>query len=104
MIEIKCPFSGKEKTVLELIASGYSHLTLNNDSFALKESSNYYYQVQGEMAIKNCDLCHFVVWTPYDIQIIPVHFNSSFWENELLPKLQSFFNTHIKPKLLTTLT
>lgn len=53
VIEIKCPSRGKEMTVNELIDSGYEHLTRCSDgSIELKESSPYFCQIQGEMAIK----------------------------------------------------
>lgn len=101
VIEIKCPSRGKEMTVNELIDSGYEHLTRCSDgSIELKESSPYFCQIQGEMAIKKCSMCHFVVWTPIDIEIISVPFNEPFWTGELLPKLKLFFNKFIRPELL----
>lgn len=79
VIEIKCPFSGREKKVDELVYSGYEHLTkLDNGQFVLNEQSSYYCQVQGEMAITGCKLCHLVVWTPLDMQIITEQFNDVF--------------------------
>lgn len=102
VLEIKCPFSGANKTVQELFDNGYSHLTKINDTWQLSRSSHYFCQVQGEMAIKKCSLCHFVVWTLRDIVIIPVEFDREFWENELLPKLLSYFHQHVKPALLST--
>jgi hypothetical protein len=101
ILEIKCPFSGKDKTIAELVSSGYKHLLdEGNGKWQLKKSSHYYSQVQGEMAIKHCSNCHFVVWTPLDMAIIAVQFDENFWLHQLLPKLKSFFALHIEPKLL----
>lgn len=100
VLKIKCPFRAQSKTVLELVNTGYNQLSLVGNDFILKESSSYYCQVQGEMAIKNCKLCHFIVWTPYDMKVIPVTFNETFWSQSLLPKLLSFFDSYIKPHLL----
>ena len=54
VLKIKCPFRAQSKTVLELVNTGYNQLSLVGNDFILKESSSYYCQVQGEMAIKNC--------------------------------------------------
>jgi len=100
VLEIKCPFSGRDKTVEELITSGYNHIVHAGESLELNENSPYYCQVQGEMAIKGYSMCHFVVWTPLDFEIIPVPFNSSFWNTELLLQLKKFYNTFVRPELL----
>ena len=47
----------------ELVAGGYTHIFKQNDEWRIIKSSHYYSLVQGEMAIKNCSLCHFVVLT-----------------------------------------
>ena len=102
VVEIKCPSRGTDKTVAELINSGYEHLSVGDDgNMQLKESSHYYCQVQGEMAIKGYKLCHFVVWTPCDIEVVSVYYNETFWNDKLLPKLKLFFDTVIRPELLT---
>jgi hypothetical protein len=100
VIEIKCPFSGQNKTIRELVDDGYSHIYEQNGIWQINNTSHYYCQIQGEMAIKNCSLCHFVVWTTKDIVIVHVNFDRSFWEQELLPKLILYFETTVKPKLL----
>ena len=101
-IEIKCPFSGKCKTVNDLVASGYDHITkLHDGSFALNRTSPYFCQVQGEMAIKGFELCHLIIWTPMDFEIISVHYDNDFWKEELLPKLLQFFNLFVRPVLET---
>ena len=104
ILEIKCPYSEQNKTVKELVLSGYKYLSMvnNNEEFVLNKTSPYYYQVQGEMAIKGIKLCHFIVWTPYDSQIIPMEYDMNFWEAELLLKLISFFPTFIEPVLLSS--
>ena len=35
----------------------------------LKENSNYYAQVQGQIAIVDVEYCHFVVWTSNGIHV-----------------------------------
>jgi len=101
VIEIKCPSRGIDKTIKELMDSGYEHLKCEEDGqVILKETSHYYCQAQGEMAIKGCKLCHLVVWTPIDMEVISVPFNELFWDTKLLPKLKFFFASCIRSKLL----
>ncbi len=101
VLEIKCPYSGREKTIRELIASGYEHIEYDDESnLQLKVTSKYYCQVQGEMAIKQVNLCHFVVWTPKDMAIITVKFDDSYWYETLLPTLQKFYENRILPLLM----
>jgi YqaJ-like viral recombinase domain len=102
VIEIKCPYTGQDKTIDELVAGGYNHIAKVNGEWEVNKLSHYYCQIQGEIAIKQCSLCHFVVWTMKDIVIIPVKFDKLFWDNELFPKLVSYFNEIIKPKLAKT--
>jgi len=101
VVEIKCPSRGKDNTVEELILNGYEHLMKgDNGQVILKESSPYYCQVQGEMAVKGFNLCHFVVWTPCDMEVVSVAFDEQFWHDKLLPKLKSFYDSFIRPELL----
>lgn len=100
LVEIKCPLTGEFKSVEQLVDGGYSHVAkLADGSFALRETSEYYCQVQGEMAVKGYDLCHFVVWTPRDFEIISVPFDKKFWTEKLLPKLTHFFDSVVRPEL-----
>ncbi len=101
VIEIKCPYSGRDKTIVELVEGGYSHIYKDNGIWKINKASHYYYQVQGEMAIKQCTMCHFIVWTIKDIVVIPIELDTELWDQALLPKLVSYFNDTVKPKLVT---
>jgi len=101
LIEIKCPYTGADKTIQELVDSGYSHIYRNETGpWQLKKTSHYYFQVQGGMAIKNCSMCHFVVWTMRDMVVITVDFDAQFWNNVLLPSLKRYFLNVVKPRLI----
>ena len=86
VIEVKCPYSGRFKSIHDLINSGYTHLYNIGSKVALHETSPYYCQVQGERAIKQYSLCHFVIWTLVDFTVIDVLFDPDFWHHKLLPK------------------
>lgn len=47
VIEIKCHYSGKEGTIEELVANGYSHIVQQNGKWHINKSSPYYCQIQG---------------------------------------------------------
>ena len=81
--------------------SGYPHVEMDeNNQMKLKHTSEYYSQVQGEMALTNRTMTHLVIWTPVDTEIISVPYDSQFWTQELLPKLKKFFVTYICPKFV----
>jgi len=102
ILEIKCPYSGRDKTIQQLIQSGYPRLCNQADgTVVLKNNSPYYCQVQGEMAIKQCNMCHFVVWTPNDFIKLDVKFDSNFWHKMMLPKLKEFYTTQVLPKYIS---
>ena len=109
VLEIKCPVSVDGESVLALapadIAAKYKGFYLHNHDgqVHLKPTSNYFYQVQGEMAIKSCKWAHFVVWTPANggsifWEEIPV--NDQLWQCEMLPKLRQFFRDVLLPEIL----
>lgn len=101
ILEIKCPYTGRDKSVKELVNSGYPHVEMDeNNQMKLKRTSEYYSQVQGEMALTNRTMTHLVIWTPVDTEIISVPYDNQFWTQELLPKLKKFFVTHICPKFV----
>ena len=111
VLEIKCPFSINNTPIRHLkpedIAKDYkTFFAYNDDSgkLELKRSSAYYYQVQGEMAIKKCKWAHFVVWTEAEndnLFIEQILFDEALWINIMLPKLKLFFTNIIVPEILT---
>ena len=53
------------------------------------------------MAIMKVRWCDFVVWTTADMHIERIYFNQNFWEDSLLPKLESFYVNSVVPEILT---
>ena len=71
------------------------------DSVHLKTNHNYYYQVQGQLAILNLTWCDFVVvLTERDMQIEKIYFDEKFWKEHCYPKLFSFYYGIILPELV----
>lgn len=86
IIEIKCPFKYRTKTISEIIRDKKCCL---NDQVQLKTSHIYYHQIQGQLTILNKSLCYLMIWTTKETAIIPVNRNSS-WEINL-SILQKFY-------------
>jgi len=108
VLEIKCPYSIDGKLIIkerlaDIVKTHGSKFFLeqNGNQLALKRNSRYYCQVQGEMAILKVPWCDFVVWTIVDIQIERIFFDHHFWEDQLLPKLDSFYVKAMVPEILT---
>jgi len=104
IVEVKCPFSGRDKTVEELIAEGYSHIVPSADGYEINKSSSYYFQVQGEMAIKGKKIGYFVVWTTKDMVIVPVELEEDDWNQVILPRLVNFYNEKVMPQIFLSKT
>ena len=52
------------------------------------------------MAITGIRECDFVVWTPEDVFVQTIPFDSQFWNNTYLPKLKHFFFYFVLPEIL----
>lgn len=98
-VEYKCPYSARELTPLEACSQLKDfYCKLVEEKLSLKRTHNYFYQIQGVMAITKRKWCDFVVWTPKGISIERIKADSSFWER-IVPKLDAFWNTAILPEL-----
>lgn len=100
VVEIKCPFSCRNMTPIQACSGNcFCTLDLNGERLLLKRSHNYYCQIQGKMAISGRSWCDFVVYTSKGLSVECINFDSHFWENELLPKLISFYDNCILPEI-----
>ena len=71
---------------------------VSDTQIALRKNHNYYYQVQGAMAVTHRSWCDFVEWTPRGIYIEKIRANPDFWSQKMLPKLESFYMNAILPE------
>ena len=102
-LEVKCPYSQREKTPNEACNSpGFCCTydpTLNQVS--LRKNHSYYCQVQGQMGIGVRPWCDFIIFTNRGISVERIKFNGNFWYNELLPKLADFYNNCLAPEIVS---
>ena len=97
-VEIKCPYTKRDtKNINEAVLDKDFCLDQERN---LKKTHRYYTQVQLQMFIYNCQECFFVVWTPQWVEVIKVIKDGVFL-NQLLLTLETFYNDHIIPELLT---
>jgi len=66
----------------------------------LKRTSNYYYQVQGQLAITEKQFCEFIVYTDADFFVERITFDKDLWDNVMVPKLEWFYMECLLPELL----
>ena len=99
LVEVKCPFSAQDMTV-EQACCELKSFCCNLDKPHLKSDHDYYFQVQGQMAITGIHKCDFVVWTPKDVFVQNIPFDSQFWNDKCLPKLKYFFFYFVLPEIV----
>ena len=66
----------------------------------LKLNHPHYSQAQGQMAISERSWCDFLLYTPKGISVQRIPFDPSYWEGELLPKLEEFWHKCVAPKIV----
>ena len=101
IVEVKCPFNAKDKTIEEACKDNKAFCCgIVNGKPDLKDDHDYYYQIQGQMAITGVHECDFVVWTPKDLFVQTVKFDPDFWTDTCLPKLEHFFLFFLLPEIV----
>ena len=80
LVEIKCPASliGKVPFV-----ENYHHLDFSDDQIKLKRKSEYYFQIQGQMAVTERMHCDFFVFSFAGNAKIRLDFDENFWSDVL---------------------
>ena len=103
LIEVKCPYSDKEKTITDACKGSNFCLKLSDDgTFSLKENHAYYSQVQGQLYLSGRSKCFFMVWTLVDSVIIELKRDEDWKVN--LTRLEDFFFDHFRNHLVKKLT
>ena len=97
IVEIKCPFTGREYHPDHLNKLKNSFLDANG---LLNRSHRYFTQVQGQLMITRRDYCDFVVWTPLGVYVQRIYEEISFTE-KLVRKLTNFYVEHLLPAIMT---
>ena len=90
LLEVKCSVKFKgfySRTALKMS----SICVQNNDgTLILKTSLPYYYQIQGQMAVRDISKCVLVFYTHKGIHCVDIDFNDDFWK-QCRVKLMLFY-------------
>ena len=106
-LEVKCPYSHRDRTPTEACARPGFCCEIDTQSdgsqlIKLRRSHPYYAQVQGQMAVGDRPWCDFVIYTK-TISIERIYFDSDYWLDTLLPKLEDFFDNCLGPEIVSPL-
>lgn len=100
ILEIKCPYSLRDKSLHDLHAAEFcSDITENGP--VLKRDHIYYCQVLGQMAISQVTWADFVVYSKQFILIERIRFSNEDWK-KMKMRLDNFYFSDFLPFLETT--
>jgi len=92
VLELKCPYSIRFTTP----QNGFKKLAFTDNDGKLKQTHNYFYQIQLQLYTTRLEWAHFVIWTPYGISIEKILWNEELWREKILPKLTIAQQLYIK--------
>ena len=101
LIEIKCPFSYKDQHPCEITDPKFYMKCDEAGELRLSHDHDYYFQVQGQLAVCNMEYCDFICWTPLGFHTDRIVFDPSFFFDCIKPALDKFFIEVMLPELLT---
>ncbi|CAH1382766.1 unnamed protein product, partial [Tenebrio molitor] len=86
LIEVKCPANCVDVSPEEGIERKLIKFAeMKQNKMYLKRTHPYFYQVQGQLAITQKDVCFFVIWTPKGIMVEEICRDKIFWEEKMVP-------------------
>ncbi len=104
LLEIKCPYTETFKTMTgeEIAQEGKYHLKIGGGKVQLKRTSQWYTQVQTQLAVTQYSWCDFLVFTQKEphLTIERIKYDQLNFENEYQRAL-NFYNKFVLPKLLS---
>ena len=83
LLEIKNPYSAREKTLAEASTHAAFCLKANDNKYKLKTKHDFYYQIQCQLYCVNLDWCDFVLRTNKDIHVERIYKDSKWWSEQL---------------------
>ncbi|XP_063162414.1 uncharacterized protein LOC134499617 [Candoia aspera] len=98
LLEVKCPYKHRNKTVTEACKDKTFCLEKEGSSYSLKKNHHYYAQVQYQLGVTRQKKADFVVHTSKETAIVPVDFDPVYWKQSV-PKLEKFYTDAVVPYL-----
>ena len=102
LIEIKCPYKAREKSPSQAAKEikNFCSVLGDNGHLHLRKYHEYYYQVQGQIALTGARWCDFVMYTKSGISVERIYSDENFWKSKVV-MLHSFFFKYFQPWLLS---
>ena len=100
LVEVKCPFSKFHVSPLDACADESFFAENVNGQPRLKRGHQYYFQIQGQLAVTGASWCDFVIYTSKGMSVERITFDPQFWDtlNECLKNC--YLNHFIEPAAL----
>ncbi|XP_051482904.1 uncharacterized protein LOC127387988 [Apus apus] len=98
LLEVKCPYKHRNRTVREACKDKDFCLEMDGDSYSLKKNHAYFTQVQCQLAATGLQQADLVVHTTKETAVVPVEFDAKFW-GQTEPKLEKFYTEAVIPHL-----
>lgn len=98
LLEIKCAYSkrsGKEKFIE---GKCLPYLVVSNGACKLRESHQYYTQIQLSLYVLGLQVCRLLIYTPKEQMVLTIPRCDTFLSHAV-SKLERFYFTHLLPKL-----
>ena len=101
LIEIKCPFKHRDKHPHEIPDWDFYLQQDEGREFHLRDDHEYYYLIQGQLAVYNMEYCDFICWTPYGMHCERILQDPEHFYDIMKPALDKFFMAVLLSRLLT---
>ena len=98
-LEIKCPFTHRDKSIAEYSKFSGSCIQYCNEKYILKQNHAYHTQIQHQMYITGRNYTDFFVYLQRESCTIRIQKDPNY-EIVQVPKLLNFFNLYILPEML----
>lgn len=100
VLEVKCPFSCKDRSFLDAIGEkNFCMERSEDDGFVLKKKHAYFYQVQLQMKLCDVNFCDFIMWRSDELVVNRIERDDHFLK-EAIDKATVFFKYGILPELV----
>lgn len=97
ILEIKCPFKASHTIPSPELCS---YLVIDNNQVKLKKQHEYYFQVQGQMAVCGVKYCEFFVYTAHGYHLETISFDQAFWQ-DVCNTIDIFWENYLAPVMLS---
>ena len=100
LLEIKCPYSVRDKLLGEACQDPSFYCSLSEDgSVVLRTNHRYYHQVQLQMYVCSYLWCDFCLYTTKDITVQRIVADVN-WVKKYIPQLEEYYNNIVPSEIV----